>query len=280
MKFELITENKEEERNYTVEYIVECKDAKKSSIAKYTKGLKLIVKKDDSQKAVFRVEFGNLRKDNSRTCDNPIDHFFIKSSEALNKLDLSLTDDGQIESVLNRDETLKNWDYLRIYLERCFTSEDKSVDSQLKEWISHLDKLVKDDKAFLQAIRNDIVYYSLFCGLWKDFGEQNLIVIQKSFPFLLGDSKLVLREECHAIEPNGRKGVYVNGDVCFEETDIKEICQYLGIDNLSKDDIDVNLEGLYLFDAVGLINSIELFVVVKLRNNCFKKELGVVIKTI
>ncbi|MEE0085521.1 MAG: hypothetical protein UE068_14955, partial [Paludibacteraceae bacterium] len=129
MKIELKTDTSAKE--YSVEKRIELMDAQheETQVVVYTEDLTITVDNTQPQEIIAKVERSNVKKDGKAFPQNPIDHYFIKSGEALNKLDLQLSADGRIIKVVNRDEILKNWEYTKIYLDNYFVSEDGHVES-------------------------------------------------------------------------------------------------------------------------------------------------------
>lgn len=283
MKLEFKTDREQEIRKYSIEIIVDLHGQQYrdgGSISKYTKDLFLTIDHANSSERVVKVLIGNIRKDGSRLCENPVDHYFIKSSEPLNKLELKLTSDGKIENVLNMADVLKKWKYTKIYLDRFFVSGDKSVCATIASWTKEFDTIVNDDKLFLRAVKNDLVYYCLFPGYWMNYGERNKIVVTQFFPFLFGNSKLALTNELNVCETKNGKSVIANGTFNNSESDMPAICRYLDIEESRISDLGVELEAEYNFDNVGLIESIELYMIARLHNSDFSKCFGLTIKKV
>ena len=117
MKIELKTDTSAKE--YSVEKRIELMDVQheETQVVVYTEDLTVTVDNSQPQEIIAKVERSNVKKDGKAFPQNPIDHYFIKSGEALNKLDLQLSADGRIMKVVNRDEILKNWEYTKIYLD-------------------------------------------------------------------------------------------------------------------------------------------------------------------
>ena len=182
MKIELKTDTSAKE--YSVEKRIELMDVQheETQVVVYTEDLTVTVDNSQPQEIIAKVERSNVKKDGKAFPQNPIDHYFIKSGEALNKLDLQLSADGRIIKVVNRDEILKNWEYTKIYLDNYFVSEDGHVESTIKGWTKQIDSVIKDEEKYMHSVENDLLYSRFFYGYWLDYGDDNQLVRNQIFP--------------------------------------------------------------------------------------------------
>ena len=182
MKIELKTDTSAKE--YSVEKRIELMDAQheETQVVVYTEDLTVTVDNTQPQEIIAKVERSDVKKDGKAFPQNPIDHYFIKSGEALNKLDLQLSADGRIMKVVNRDEILKNWEYTKIYLDNYFVSEDGHVESTIKGWTKQIDSVIKDEVKYMHSVENDLLYSRFFSGYWLDYGDDNQLVRNQIFP--------------------------------------------------------------------------------------------------
>ncbi len=131
MKFAFKTDKDIEIRNYysmkKVSMKGDCfKNGGSSSLI--TEDICLTVEKARSESdRIFFVQKLNKKKDGSRFCTNPVENFFIKSTEPMHKLNVLLSNDGKIRKVLNLDEIKKKWNNTKIYLENGFVGDDDEV---------------------------------------------------------------------------------------------------------------------------------------------------------
>ena len=119
-----------ETREYSVEKRTEFSNPQNPSgldISSITEDVSITFDKSNALEPIAKVEISDVKQDGKRRPDNPINQYFIKSGEVLNKLYLSLSSDGRIQRVVNRDEALQNWEYIKIYLDNYFVSENENV---------------------------------------------------------------------------------------------------------------------------------------------------------
>ena len=192
-----------ERREYSVEKRIECSNPQNPSgldISNITEVVSIIIDKSNALEPIAKVEVSNVKQDGRRRPDNPINQYFLKSGELLNKLVLSLSSDGRIQRVVNRDEVLQNWEYIKIYLDNYFVSDDENVMATLKGWTQQIEETVKDEDKFIQTIENDLFYNRFFYGYWHDYSLNDQLVNNQSLPTMLGDTSVVLTDRLTASE--------------------------------------------------------------------------------
>lgn len=271
MKIELKTDTSAKE--YSVEKRIELMDAQheETQVVVYTEDLTVTVDNTQPQEIIAKVERSNVKKDGKAFPQNPIDHYFIKSGEALNKLDLRLSTDGRIIKVVNRDEILKNWGYTKIYLDNYFVSEDGHVESTIKGWTKQIDSVIKDEEKYMHSVENDLLYNRFFSGYWLDYGEDNQLVRNQIFPAIFGDARIVLTEVLTVSETEGKRKIDITGSLNRETSDITAIAETLGMDETQTDGLTINLKGVCLTDDSGLIEKIDLKATAELAESDFKR---------
>ena len=237
----------------------------------YTEDLTVTVDNSQPQEIIAKVERSNVKKDGKAFPQNPIDHYFIKSGEALNKLDLQLSADGRIMKVVNRDEILKNWEYTKIYLDNYFVSDDGDVDSTIKGWTKQIDSVIKDEVKYMHSVENDLLYNRFFSGYWLDYGEDNQLVRNQIFPAIFGNARTVLTEVLTVSETEGKRKIDIAGSLNREASDMTAIAESLGMDETQTDGLTINLKGVCLTDDSGLIEKIDLKATVELAESDFKR---------
>lgn len=271
MKIELKTDTSAKE--YSVEKRIELMDAQheETQVVVYTEDLTVTVDNSQPQEIIAKVERSNVKKDGKAFPQNPIDHYFIKSGEALNKLDLQLSADGRIMKVVNRDEILKNWEYTKIYLDNYFVSDDGDVESTIKGWTKQIDSVIKDEVKYMHSVENDLLYSRFFSGYWLDYGEDNQLVRNQIFPAIFGNARTVLIEVLTVSETEGKRKIDIVGSLNRETSDITAIAETLGMDETQIDGLTINLKGVCLTDDSGLIEKIDLKAEAKLADSDFKR---------
>lgn len=271
MKIELKTDTSAKE--YSVEKRIELMDAQheETQVVLYTEDLTVTVDNTQPQEIIAKVERSNVKKDGKAFPQNPIDHYFIKSGEALNKLDLQLSADGRIMKVVNRDEILKNWEYTKIYLDNYFVSDDGDVDSTIKGWTKQIDSVIKDEVKYMHSVENDLLYNRFFSGYWLDYGEDNQLVRNQIFPAILGNARTVLTEVLTVSETEGKRKIDIVGSLNREASDMTAIAETLGMDETQTDGLTINLKGVCLTDDSGLLEKIDLKATAELAESDFKR---------
>lgn len=271
MKIELKTDTSAKE--YSVEKRIELMDAQheETQVVVYTEDLTVIVDNSQPQEIIAKVERSNVKKDGKAFPQNPIDHYFIKSGEALNKLDLRLSVDGRIIKVVNRDEILKNWEYTKIYLDNYFVSDDGDVDSTIKGWTKQIDSVIKDEVKYMHSVENDLLYNRFFSGYWLDYGEDNQLVRNQIFPAIFGDARIVLTEVLTVSETEGKRKIDIAGSLNRKASDMTAIAESLGMDETQTDSLTINLKGVCQTDDSGLIEKIDLKATAELAESDFKR---------
>lgn len=267
-------------KQYHVDKCIELQNDNQSSetlATHFTEDLIVTVDNSNSLQLIAKVERKNVKKDGKRNPPNPIDLYFIKSQEIFNKLDLKLTTSGEIVSVSNRDEALKNWEYIKIFLDRYFVSDDERVISTLKGWTTQIDAVVKNEKSFLQSVKNDLLYNRFFYGYWMNFGSGQSTKNQ-NFPGMFGRSTTILTEEIKALEVDGVKQVEIVGSLNKDESDMAAIAMSLGIEETQMEGLTVELNGLCLFDDNGLIEKMDMKTEVKMRESDFLRRFSLTVK--
>ena len=271
MKIELKTDTSAKE--YSVEKRIELMDVQheETQVVVYTEDLTVTVDNSQPQEIIAKVERSNVKKDGKAFPQNPIDHYFIKSGEALNKLDLQLSADGRIIKVVNRDEILKNWEYTKIYLDNYFVSEDGHVESTIKGWTKQIDSVIKDEEKYMHSVENDLLYNRFFSGYWLDYGEDNQLVRNQIFPAIFGDARTVLTEVLTVSETEGKRKIDIAGSLNREASDMTAIAESLGMDETQIDGLSIELKGVCLTDDSGLIEKIDLKATAELAESDFKR---------
>ncbi len=271
MKIELKTDTSAKE--YSVEKRIELMDAQheETQVVVYTEDLTVTVDNSQPQEIIAKVERSNVKKDGKAFPQNPIDHYFIKSGEALNKLDLRLSADGRIIKVVNRDEILKNWEYTKIYLDNYFVSEDGHVESTIKGWTKQIDSVIKDEEKYMHSVENDLLYSRFFYGYWLDFGDDNQLVRKQIFPAIFGNARTVLDEVLTVSEKDGKRKIDIAGSLNREASDMTAIAETLGMDETQTDGLTINLKGVCQTDDSGLIEKIDLKATAELAESDFKR---------
>lgn len=271
MKIELKTDTSAKE--YSVEKRIELMDAQheETQVVVYTEDLTVTVDNSQPQEIIAKVERSNVKKDGKAFPQNPIDHYFIKSGEALNKLDLQLSADGRIIKVVNRDEILKNWEYTKIYLDNYFVSEDGHVESTIKGWTKQIDSVIKDEEKYMHSVENDLLYNRFFSGYWLDYGEDNQLVRNQIFPAIFGDARIMLTEVLTVSETEGKRKIDIAGSLNRKASDMTAIAESLGMDETQTDGLTINLKGVCLTDDSGLIEKIDLKATAELAESDFKR---------
>lgn len=271
MKIELKTDTSAKE--YSVAKRIELMDAQheETQVVVYTEDLTVTVDNSQPQEIIAKVERSNVKKDGKAFPQNPIDHYFIKSGEALNKLDLQLSADGRIMKVVNRDEILKNWEYTKIYLDNYFVSDDGDVESTIKGWTKQIDSVIKDEVKYMHSVENDLLYNRFFSGYWLDYGEDNQLVRNQIFPAIFGNARTVLTEVLTVSETEGKRKIDIVGSLNREASDMTAIAESLGMDETQTDGLTINLKGVCQTDDSGLIEKIDLKATAELADSDFKR---------
>ena len=271
MKIELKTDTSAKE--YSVAKRIELMDAQheEPQVVLYTEDLTVTVDNSQPQEIIAKVERNNVKKDGKAFPQNPIDHYFIKSGEALNKLDLQLSADGRIMKVVNRDEILKNWEYTKIYLDNYFVSDDGDVDSTIKGWTKQIDSVIKDEVKYMHSVENDLLYNRFFSGYWLGYGEDKQLGRKQIFPAIFGNARTVLDEVLTVSEKDGKSKIDIAGSLNREASDMTAIAESLGMDETQIDGLTINLKGVCQTDDSGLIEKIDLKAEAKLADSDFKR---------
>lgn len=271
MKIELKTDTSAKE--YSVAKRIELMDAQheETQVVVYTEVLTVTVDNSQPQEIIAKVERSNVKKGGKAFPQNPIDHYFIKSGEALNKLDLQLSADGRIIKVVNRDEILKNWEYTKIYLDNYFVSDDDNVESTIKGWTKQIDSVIKDEVKYMHSVENDLLYNRFFSGYWLDYGEDNQLVRNQIFPAIFGNARTVLTEVLTVSETEGKRKIDIAGSLNREASDMTAIAESLGMDETQIDGLSIDLKGVCQTDDSGLIEKIDLKAEAKLADSDFKR---------
>lgn len=278
MKIELKTDTSAKE--YSVAKRIELMDAQheETQVVVYTEDLTVTVDNTQPQEIIAKVERSNVKKDGKAFPQNPIDHYFIKSGEALNKLDLQLSADGRIIKVVNRDEILKNWEYTKIYLDNYFVSDDDNVESTIKGWTKQIDSVIKDEVKYMHSVENDLLYNRFFFGFWLDYGDNGQHIKNQIFPAIFGNAKTVLTEVLTVSEKDGKRKIDIIGSLNREASDMTAIAESLGMDESQTDGLTINLKGVCLTDDSGLIEKIDLKATVELAESDFKRIYCLIVK--
>lgn len=271
MKIELKTDTSAKE--YSVAKRIELMDAQheETQVVLYTEDLTVTVDNTQPQEIIAKVERSNVKKDGKAFPQNPIDHYFIKSGEALNKLDLQLSADGRIIKVVNRDEILKNWEYTKIYLDNYFVSDDGDVESTIKGWTKQIDSVIKDEVKYMHSVENDLLYNRFFSGYWLDYGEDNQLVRNQIFPAIFGNARTVLTEVLTVSETEGKRKIDIAGSLNREASDMTAIAESLGMDETQIDGLSIELKGVCQTGDSGLIEKIDLKATAELADSDFKR---------
>lgn len=271
MKIELKTDTSAKE--YSVAKRIELMDAQHEAtqVVVYTEDLTVTVDNSQPQEIIAKVERSNVKKDGKAFPQNPIDHYFIKSGEALNKLDLQLSADGRIIKVVNRDEILKNWEYTKIYLDSYFVSDDGDVESTIKGWTKQIDSVIKDEVKYMHSVENDLLYNRFFSGYWLDYGEDNQLVRNQIFPAIFGNAKTVLTEVLTVSEKDGKRKIDIIGSLNREASDMTAIAESLGMDESQIEGLSIYLKGECQTDGFGHIEKIDLKAEAKLADSDFRR---------
>lgn len=271
MKIELKTDTLA--KKYSVEKRIELMDAQheEPQVVLYTEDLTVTVDNTQPQEIIAKVERSDVKKDGKAFPQNPIDHYFIKSGEALNKLDLQLSADGGIMKVVNRDEILKNWEYTKIYLDSYFVSDDGDVESTIKGWTKQIDSVIKDEVKYMHSVENDLLYNRFFSGYWLDYGEDNQLVRNQIFPAIFGNARTVLTEVLTVSETEGKRKIDIAGSLNREASDMTAIAESLGMDETQIDGLSIELKGVCQTDDSGLIEKIDLKAIAELADSDFKR---------
>lgn len=271
MKIELKTDTLA--KKYSVEKRIELMDAQheEPQVVLYTEDLTVTVDNTQPQEIIAKVERSDVKKDGKAFPQNPIDHYFIKSGEALNKLDLQLSADGRIIKVVNRDEILKNWEYTKIYLDNYFVSDDGDVESTIKGWTKQIDSVIKDEVKYMHSVENDLLYNRFFSGYWLDYGEDNQLVRNQIFPAIFGNARTVLTEVLTVSETEGKRKIDIAGSLNREASDMTAIAESLGMDETQIDGLSIDLKGVCQTDDSGLIEKIDLKAIAELADSDFKR---------
>lgn len=281
MKIEFNTNNESETREYSLEKMIILQGKQyhnNGSESQFSEDVSVTITKNSTSEIIANVLRTNHKKNWKRFCDNPIDHYFIKSAQPLYKLELRLLPDGKIDTVLNRNEVLKQWEYTKLYLDKYFVSEDNRIIDQLNRWTDQIEQQIVDEQLFMDLVCNNLFYGVFFNGYWKDYGDENRIIIDQSFPFLFGSSKLILTEDIKVTKKTDGVSLSVTGTFNKKESDVLAISQYLDVEEKDVDNLIVDLETNYLIDKNGLIDSVDLYIFAELDGSDFKKQCGLKIK--
>lgn len=268
MKIEMTS--KVETREYAVEKRIEIMGAQ-PVISSITEDVTVTIDHSNPLETIATVTISNIKKDGKRTPQNSVEQFFMKTGEILNNLVLRLSPEGRIEKVINYDDVQKNWEYIKIYLNNYFISDDENVMATIKGWIEQSEAIVKDEEKFTEFIKLDLFYNRYFIGSWKDYGSLNQVTENHNLPGLFGNASTVLTEVFSISEKDDKTQVASTGFLDTEESDLVGIAASLGIEETQIDELAVDLKSTYLFDNVGIINKIDLKADVKMANADFQK---------
>lgn len=276
MKIEFTSET--ETREYAVEKRIELTDFQNSNtnISTITEELSITFEHSNPLGIIAKVKISNVKKDGKRSFDNPIEHYFHKTGEVLNNLTLRLSPDGKIEKIENHDEVKKNWEYIKIYLDNYFVSDDENVLSTLKGWTAQSDAIVKDEKQLMNLIELDLFYNRFFYGYWKDYSKPQ--TEEHSFPGIFGKANTVLNEKIVATEDDTSKKLNTTGYLNKEASDMEAIAESLGVEESQMSDLDVSLKATYQFDSVGIIENIELKAETTMAETDFKRSYSLTVR--
>lgn len=264
-----------ETREYSVEKRTEFNDPQNPgsfNASSITEDVSITFDKSNPMETVAKVAISNVKQDGKRRPDNPINQYFLKSGEVLNKLDLLLSADGRIEKVINREEVIKNWGYIKIYLDNYFVSDDPNVISTLLGWTQQIENTVKDEDLFMQTIENDLFYNRFFYGYWMDYSLNNQLVKNQSFPGIFGSALTVFTDKLTVSEKDGKREVEISGKLNREASDMDGIAESLGMDTDSLEGLTVELKGKCLFDDAGLIEEIDLKAEAEIKDSDFQRS--------
>ena len=272
MKIELKTDRAAKE--YSVEKRIEITDARHDGniqVAQYTEDITVSIDNTQPAGIIAKVERSNVKKNGEAYPLNPIDHYFIKTGEALNKLDLQLSADGRIIKVVNRDEIQKNWEYTKIYLDNYFVSDDATVESTIKGWTKQIDAVIKDEAKYLHSVENDLLYNRFFFGYWLDYGKDNRLVRNQIFPAIFGNAKTVLTEVLTISGKDEKRKIDIVGSLNRETSDMTAIAESLGMGESQIEGLSIYLKGECQTDNFGHIEKIDLKAEAKLADSEFKR---------
>lgn len=261
-------------KEYSVEKRIEIMDARhdgNTQVAQYTEDITVSIDNTQPTGIIAKVERSNVKKDGKAHPQNPIDHYFIKSGEALNKLDLLLSADGRIIKVENRDEILKNWEYTKIYLDNYFVSDDDNVESTIKGWTKQIDAVIKDEAKYLHSVETDLLYNRFFFGYWLDYGDDNQLVRKQIFPAIFGNVRTVLDEVLTVSEKDGKRKIDIIGSLNREASDMTAIAESLGMNESQIEGLSIYLKGECQTDGFGHIEKIDLKAEAELADSDFKR---------
>ncbi len=244
----------------------------------FTENLNLTIEKANAPERIVKVLRTNQKKDGTKICKNILDNYFIKSEEPLYKLDLQLTPDGSIGEILNREEVLRKWELTKIYLDDFFVSEDPNVIAEIHRWTKELDQHMKDDSLFFNMVSNNLIYNCFFHGYWLDYGDNGLITRDKQFPFLFGDANLILTENMEIYDISGETMLKIDGVFNPNKSDIGAISDYLGLNKRQVNNLTVDLDMKCLFDEIGILKKLDMYVIAEMSDSDFVKQCGLTIK--
>lgn len=227
-----------------------------------------------------KYERTQLRKDGKRNFPNPIEHYFLKVEDPMCHLDLRLTPDGRIEELLNHDEVLQKWGLTRIYLDNYFVSDDINVLNTIHGWTDGVEAKVKDLSRFMTELDRDLLINRLFYGYYLDYGDSGCYIHNKELPFFLGTGKLVLQEELNLRESADGYELFVDGSINEEESDLRSVCGYIGIEEEQLDSLKFSLKGKYGFDHVGILKGMSLLLKAGHPDSEFSKEIELMVERI
>lgn len=243
-----------------------------------TEDVSITFDKTNSMEMLAKVDISDVKQDGKRLPDNSINQYFLKSGEVLNKLYLTLSADGRIEKVANREEVLQNWGYIKVYLDNYFVSDDANVTASLKGWTQQIENTVKNEALFLQTIENDLFYNRFFYGYWMDYSLNGQLVKNQSFPGLFGQANVVLTDKLTSSDKGGKIEVEISGKLNREASDMESIAESLDIENDDLERLTVELKGKCLFDAVGLIEELDIKAEAKMDDSDFRRTCSLVVK--
>lgn len=210
-----------------------------------------------------------------RFCENPVEQCFVKAAEVMNDLHLSLTDDGVLRSIKNKDDVLRKWDHCKMYLDRFFISEEAQVMDSMTDYIEQFDNVIKSEDLFLSGVKRDLFYSIFFRGYYQDFGEVKNLFQNSSWDNLFGRAKSVIAEEWILSEESGYNRIRMKGQLNEDESDMKSIFQYL---QLAPDDsLSVILNAESLLDNQGVPLSIDWSLDAKSESD-YHKQISISIK--
>ena len=128
-----------------------------------------------------------------------------------------------------------------------------------------------DEVKYMHSVENDLLYNRFFFGFWLDYGDNGQHIKNQIFPAIFGNAKTVLTEVLTVSEKDGKRKIDIIGSLNREASDMTAIAESLGMDESQTDGLTINLKGVCLTDASGLIEKIDLKATVELAESDFKR---------